>query len=939
MKRFIFCFSLICTGFLTACVDKDYEVDEEAKPEWLGGSIYEELKNPDQSKLTGTFSTYLRLVDDLGYSEVLGRTGSKTVFPANDEAFERFFNGNNNFGVRSYEELSTSQKKMLLYYSMLDNALLTSMLSGVSTGTSVTKGMAIKHPTSLSVTDSLQTILVPSTYFQNNPDWTRFDTKGIDVVSDATTPMLVHLTRDYMLTNGLTTTGEGSDFSILTGDSYDGSSTYVFTNKVINPDVTCQNGYVHQVQDVIDPPGNMAQLLRRTEETSIFSRMLDRYAVPVYSSSVTVNYLDWAEQNNVAYRPDSIFEVRYLSSNSQGATFDGNASNKHSADDLLPFDPGWNAYYTTSSVGADPVTDIAVMFVPDDAAMKDYFINGTGRSILEEYGTGEPITEANLLENIDLIPMSLVTPILSNLMKESFATSVPSRFSSVTDDVGDFMGMTLDYVKRNTDGGYDIKIANNGLIYVLNRMVAPTSYQAVSAPARFNSKLSMVNFIITNKSSETPSLNLDYYAYLQTMTSNFALFLPNNDAFRVGYVDPASLGTDQPMAIKFYRISRNPYVAASKWEYNVNTHTVGDSIGEMSVTSTDLNAFRAQLTDIINYSTIVLGSSDNSQTSLGVNNFYKTRHGGAVKVSGDAVGATVASGMQIDGSQPISTVLDRQVATNGVSYQIDHLIQGPVQSVYSVLSNGGNATDASYKFYKFNEFCDGFSNEDLLELAGISKEQDPETKITPTDAYKIYDATSVSLDQNIKFFNTYNYTVYAPNNDAMDIAYANGLPSWEDVRALLYPQGEDSEPTSDPAKIAEAKAKIDIMRQFARYHFQKIAVYADNVIDGGNYTTFLTDALGISQKIVLGGGNCELTVTDLGGHTHTIKASSTGDSVDGKMVNCMTRDFVFDSARKYMTTSSFAVVHEIDEPFYFNAEKDFSTGFVSNDVSSSKKHK
>ena len=105
MKKFFISISLICAGFMTSCIDKDEPVDSDRKPASLGGSIYEELKNPNQDHLTGTFNTYLRLVDDLNYSSTLSRTGSKTVFPANDEAFKRFFQSNK-WGVTSYEELS-----------------------------------------------------------------------------------------------------------------------------------------------------------------------------------------------------------------------------------------------------------------------------------------------------------------------------------------------------------------------------------------------------------------------------------------------------------------------------------------------------------------------------------------------------------------------------------------------------------------------------------------------------------------------------------------------------------------------------------------------------------------------------------------------------------------------------------------------------------------
>ena len=103
MKKLFFCVSLVLTGLMASCVDKYEEVPADELPATLGGSIYEELqKGESGGKLTGTFNTYLRLINDLGMDTTLMRTGSKTVFPANDEAFERFFK-NNEWGVTSYE--------------------------------------------------------------------------------------------------------------------------------------------------------------------------------------------------------------------------------------------------------------------------------------------------------------------------------------------------------------------------------------------------------------------------------------------------------------------------------------------------------------------------------------------------------------------------------------------------------------------------------------------------------------------------------------------------------------------------------------------------------------------------------------------------------------------------------------------------------------------
>ena len=307
MKKFIFCISLVLTGLMTACIDKNEAVDADSKPSWLGGSIYQELENP--KNLTGTFNTYLRLIDDLGYAETLKRTGSKTVFPANDDAFKRFFQSNA-WGITSYDQLTTAQKKMLLYSSMLDNALLIGMLSNASntstTEGSVSRGVAMKHQTALNIIDTIQHLTSGSEMPQNNKYWDKYrNQNNMYIISDATRPMMVHFTREHMLNNGIKTTGDvnyDNDFAILTGSEYDEnvSSAYIFNDAIIRRDVTCLNGYIHQMQDVIVPPGNMAQALRGADDTKYFSRVLDYFCAPFENQTVTNSYNAWAAEQRTA---------------------------------------------------------------------------------------------------------------------------------------------------------------------------------------------------------------------------------------------------------------------------------------------------------------------------------------------------------------------------------------------------------------------------------------------------------------------------------------------------------------------------------------------------------------------------------------------------------------------------------------------------------------
>ena len=90
------CGLLIGTSVFQGCKDDDVLTGQ---PSWLGNSIYERLEED------GHYTTMLKLIDDLGQKEVLSHTGSKTLFAANDSAFQQWY-AKNNWGVSSYGHLS-----------------------------------------------------------------------------------------------------------------------------------------------------------------------------------------------------------------------------------------------------------------------------------------------------------------------------------------------------------------------------------------------------------------------------------------------------------------------------------------------------------------------------------------------------------------------------------------------------------------------------------------------------------------------------------------------------------------------------------------------------------------------------------------------------------------------------------------------------------------
>ena len=922
------CLAVVCVGF-TACHD-DYKLDDEGnRPEWLGSSIYESLKNPDQKLLTGTFTTYLRLADDMGYAETLARTGSKTVFPANDEAFDRFFK-NNSWGVSRYEDLTDAMKKQLLYSSMLDNAILVEMMSNVpatdGTYSNVQEGIAMRHVTGANIIDTITHISRPADMPQNNSYWEDFYESGIDIVMDGTTPMMMHFTKEQLQSNGITTDGPQSDFAVITGSEYSEGMAYIYRNKVIHSDVTCQNGYIQQLEDVLVPPGNVAEVIRQGSNTKYFSRMLERFAVPVADMTTTNNYNDYVlEYNKVAAANGKktlspitrIYQKRYLSARSQGANAFARDPNNNTVNFTLPFDPGWNTYYpisVPSNLTYKEMVDAEVMFVPTDAAFEEYFLRGSGMELLRRYGTHEPLDDVNnLMANIDDIDIEIVKELLTNLMKTSFISSVPSKFDFVVKSgSGDPMGMTLDDLEYK-DGKYEVKIGNNGVIYMLNKVFPPDDFSAVSAPVLFSTEMNIMHDAINDgKTGITTNLGFDqnYFAYLLAMNSNYGFFIPTDKAFETFYADPVALGAgSNSRAFKFFYDkdveSGQPYICCSKWKYNPNTGEVGDSIKGL-VSKTD---YKSQLIDILNLHTIVLDEGE----KMGQKKYYKSKNGAALRV--DLENMTVASGAQIDNGRPVSHIVQVYDQANGTSYSLDHPIEAPHNSVFKVLDN-------DERFSKFMALCLGRNSEgstvrsSCLTYAGYSpKKKNGVSEQTRFEVFTSSPSGGKCLDNDVAYFSSYNYTVYAPDNDAMEKAFRAGLPSWDDVVAEMN--------RNDMYSKGRVQAMCETINNFIRYHFQANSVFVDNIIENGNFSTFCLNENNVAYPLKVGGSGGVLTITDNTGNTVEIKEAP------GVMTNQMARDMVYNQTPlsldgNFLVTSSFSIIHEISTPL--NPIKDLPNG-------------
>lgn len=710
----------VAIGTLTAC--EGYDLAKE-DPSWLGSSIYDYLQSE------GTFTNTVQLIDDLDYAEVLAQTGSKTLFVADDAAFDRFFQ-NNTWGVRRYADLTEAQKKLLLFGSMINNSCQVAYLSS-SEGP--TEGDCMRRLTATSEYDSV-TVLKPS-QMPDNPYWAYHRQNGRNMVcmTDNTAPPMIHFIEAF-LSNKLIT-NEDCNFLFNHTTQRKAGDANVNGVEMEQQNIKCSNGFVHRMAEVITPLPNMAELINQKSNMQGWAKLLNRYCAPYYAGDEATREYNRLYGTEI----DSVFEKRFFSERSRRGIPLEVTPDEGPVNGLLKFDPGWNQFYsattTSTSVNVALQENMGVMMVPSDAALSRYWNEGAGRVLKDYYGSWENV------------PDKVISKMLNVNMLNSFINSVPSKFETVLNDANDELGLSEEFVDS-------VYMACNGAIYLTNKVFNPVAYISVTFPALVDASMNILYWAVEQ---------LGFDVYLNSQNTYYSLFIPNNNSL-LEYIDPCSFGKTSTQLFRFRydptALTESERVKASIWNYDTATGEVTDSIGEASY-----NQITNRLEDILN-NHIVIGNVEDGNT------FYQTKGGSMVKVANASQGTggmTVQGGMQIeDGSSlSISKIYDESLEGNGKTYILnDAPIMTARKSVFDILNE-------HEEFSAFRE---------LLESSKFL-----ETKhVIGTDEH----ATASS---NISLFNTYRYTIYVPSNSAVAKLQDSGkLPTWDMVEEEEDPELKDS---------------------------------------------------------------------------------------------------------------------------------------------------
>lgn len=840
---------LVISFFVVSCVDDFMENNE---PEWLGASIYDYLVN------AGNFTNYVKMIDELNYTEVLSKTGSKTMFVATDSAFNEFYK-NNTWGVHRYEDLTLAQKKLILNFGMINDAYLVEMLSNYYNG-SLAEGAAMRKQSAVSVLDSIP--FVNGAELPDTKYWQYYRDKNIYLLKDNTLRTIMFFTQKHIEQAQIT----AEDFELVTGFTRNAKDAHVFGVKIIKRDITCKNGYLNILESVLIPPVNMAEYVNTKSNMKLFSRLLERFSAPVYDASNTLLY----RQLNPNFS-DSIFTKRYFAKEGPNGIYTGPPGKNVSASMLLPFDPGWNSYYR-NAVGSALESDMAAMFVPNDEAMERYFNSGAGAILKDRF------------KEWDSIPNEILPVLLKRHMRTSFIESVPSRFFKMVDVDNSPLPVKKEHIEN-------VYIGSNGVIFETNEVYPPDDYSSVYSPVL----LSANDVSPTRKTKiwDWAIAQNDFRLYLNSMVSRYSFFVPTDEYFS-NYIDPVSFAQDSCAALKFWYNTKTNSVYATVYAYDRTTNTVGtDSLATIS----NVDFIKNRMLDMLNMNIVVDGVERGKS-------HYLTKGNVALKVSGSGENMKIQGGANVMRGENVN-VTRAYNQLNGHTYFIDKLIQAPLQSVYTVLS----------KEEKFRGFFDLLSGFPASSLSAIF--------VNKTNYY--------GIDYNVKFFNTFNYTVYVPTNQAVRNAMLNGeIRPWESLV-----EGGDTivKGINDLQSLADKNVAIENLERFLRYHFQDNSVFID-----GQSVNYLYQSATMKKddqlthwgtfknkfyRIGVTGGGADLTLTTENNKRVKVDKSS-------GLYNIMTRDIVFNnrpssfknydntgagtayiSSRIY--TSSTAVIHQIED--------------------------
>lgn len=254
---------------LTGCRD-DMENTKYARPDWLAGKVYTQLKAEDD------LSVFASCVERVGYDTIINVSGSYTVFAPTDDAFTEFFQIHPQYNTVDdipIEELSRLVKFHIVQNPWSKRQLTTLDVYGWIDTLDINNDepRGFKRETLLLDKDTRYGIV----YDEAEKRFNIVDTTEADLMRRVITDsrkFVPFFYKEYFEIYDL----DFSDYEFYFDRSFGGAGDIYFAGaKIIADEIFAENGFVYKVDRVIEPMRNTFQFLSEGDGQNSYQVLLD----------------------------------------------------------------------------------------------------------------------------------------------------------------------------------------------------------------------------------------------------------------------------------------------------------------------------------------------------------------------------------------------------------------------------------------------------------------------------------------------------------------------------------------------------------------------------------------------------------------------------------------------------------------------------------------
>jgi uncharacterized surface protein with fasciclin (FAS1) repeats len=448
---------------------RDDQFDKYARPKWLQGKVYTQIKNQPE------LSTFAKCLELTGFDKIIDVSGSYTVFAPSNEAFNSYFKDNTKY--KSVENIPIAELSSLVKYHIVQNPWSKIQLRSLdvygwidSLDVNNDKPRGFKRETLLLnkdfkvgvSADKKNNYLIVDTLASN---WDR----RIFTNSRKYAPIFY---KEYFDIYNLNT----SDYPFYFNRPFENSQDIYYVNsKIIGDEIAAENGFIYNVDHVVEPLKNAYEILNAKENSySEFLKLINYFPNFSFNENETNNQAGAKEGLAV----DSLFDLTY-----PGLTF--NISNERTKAPSGTFGLPNNVTIRYHYGLMAPTNDALKKFL-------DEYINGT-----KYWGDLENAPE-NIKKMIVNTYMS-VNPIYK------------------TDIDNGFYNGELDIVKLDESNIIQKQFGSNCSFIGLKKAIVPRAFSSITGPVYRQQKYSVVMYAIekTRLLSALKRENQTYSLYIE----------------------------------------------------------------------------------------------------------------------------------------------------------------------------------------------------------------------------------------------------------------------------------------------------------------------------------------------------------------------------------------------------------------------------------------